>query len=170
MKKLLLAIAIMAAACSGKDKESYTKYGEFPKTVSVEAREVQLDEEVMFGSPEDIIIDGKGGTAGEGERVIRDRQIMSKNGAVIIVLRAYSDSKRLVGDPDILTRGLIYGSEQEVITKEVIERTKKAYNDALSRGDTERKALKKAVTSALFRYFDRKLSREPMVVPIIVEV
>jgi ribonuclease J len=119
---------------------------------------------------QDIIIDGKGGAAGEGQRVIRDRQVMSKNGAVVIVLKAYKDSKRLVGDPDILSRGLIYGSEQEEITKEVVLRVKKAYNEALDRGDNDRKGLKRAVNSALFRYFDKKLNREPMVVPIIVEV
>lgn len=119
---------------------------------------------------QDIIIDGKGGAAGEGQRVIRDRQIMSKGGSVVVVMKVYKDSKRLVGDPDILSRGLIYGSEQEVITKEVVERAKKAYVEALDRGDDDRKALKRAVNSALYRYFDRKLNREPMVVPIIVEV
>ena len=119
---------------------------------------------------QDIIIDGKGGGAGEGQRVIRDRQIMSKGGSVVVVLKVYKDSKRLVGDPDVLSRGLIYGSEEEVITKEVVQRAKKAYIDALDRGDNDRKALKRAVNSALYRYFDRKLNREPMVVPIIVEV
>ncbi len=119
---------------------------------------------------QDIIIDGKGGAAGEGQRVIRDRKIMSKNGAVVVMLRAYKDSKRLVGDPDILTRGLVYGSEQEMITKEVVQRAKKAYTDAIDRGENDRKALKRAVNSGLYRYFDKKLNREPMVIPIIVEV
>lgn len=119
---------------------------------------------------QDIIIDGKGGASGEGQRVIRDRQIMSKNGAVIVMLKCYNDSKRLVGDPDVLSRGLMYGSEQDEITKEVVQRSKKAYNEALDRGDNDRKSLKRAVNSALYRYFDRKLNREPMVVPIIVEV
>ena len=119
---------------------------------------------------QDIIIDGKGGAAGEGQRVIRDRQIMSKGGSVVVVMKVYKDSKRLVGDPDVLSRGLIYGSEQDVITKEVVQRAKKAYVEALDKGDDDRKALKRAVNSALYRYFDRKLNREPMVVPIIVEV
>ena len=119
---------------------------------------------------QDIIIDGKGGAAGEGQRVIRDRQIMSKGGSVVVVLKAYSDSKRLVGDPDVLSRGLMYGSEQDAITKEVVQRAKKAYQEALDRGEKDRKALKRAVNGSLYRYFDRKLNREPMVIPIIVEV
>jgi ribonuclease J len=116
----------------------------------------------------DVIIDGKG-SAGEGQRVMDDRKIMSKNGVIVVILRTYSDSKRLVGDPDILTRGLIYGSEQQLITTEVIQTAKKAYMEAVDHGETDRKALKRAVTGALYRYFDRKLDREPMVIPIVVE-
>jgi ribonuclease J len=117
----------------------------------------------------DIIIDGRG-SAGEGQRVLNDRKIMSNAGAVIVILRAYTESKRLVGDPDILSRGLIYGSEQATITREVADTARKAYEEAVARGETDRKALKSAVISALYRYFDRALDREPMVIPIVVEV
>ncbi|MDD3896872.1 MAG: ribonuclease J [Candidatus Peribacteraceae bacterium] len=123
-------------------------------------------QKLMFG---DIIIDGKG-SAGEGQRVMADRKTMSTNGAIVVVFRAYTDSKRLVGDPDILARGLIYGSEQQEITAAAVQVAKKAYEEALGRGENDRKALKRAVNGALYRYFDRKLDREPMVIPIIVEV
>ncbi len=118
---------------------------------------------------QDVIIDGRG-SAGEGQRVLLDRKIMSESGMVMIILRAYSESKRLVGDPDVISRGLIYGSEQQKITAEVVHASKKAYEEAVNRGETDRKSLKRAVTGALYRYFDRALDREPMVVPIIVEV
>lgn len=117
----------------------------------------------------DIIIDGRS-SASEGQRVMNDRKIMSEGGMISIVFRAYSESKRLVGNPDIITRGLIYGSEEQEITTEVIQTAKKAYEDALNRGEKDRNALKRAVNGALYRFFDRKLSREPMIVPIIVEV
>ncbi len=116
----------------------------------------------------DVIVDGKSG--GEGERTLTDRKVMSNAGAVILVLKAYADSMRLVGDPEVLSRGLLYGSEQQDITREVILAAKKAYEDELNRGSKDRKELKRAVTSALYRYFDRKLDREPMVIPIVVEV
>ena len=118
---------------------------------------------------QDVIIDGRG-SAGEGQRVINDRKIMSTSGLITIILRAYADSRRLVGDPDVISRGLLYGSEQEGITREVVKLSRKAYEEALARGEQDRKAFKRSVTGALYRYFDRKLDREPMVVPIIVEV
>ena len=117
----------------------------------------------------DVIIDGKG-SAGDGQRVMNDRKIMSKNGVITVVFRVYTESKRLVGDPDVLTRGLIYGSEQEKITRDVVDAAKRAYKETLDRGETERKAFKRAVNGALYKYFDRKLDRQPMVIPIIVEV
>ncbi len=116
----------------------------------------------------DVIVDGKSG--GEGERTLTDRKVMSNAGAVVLVLKAYAESMRLVGDPDVLSRGLLYGSEQQDITREIIQTAKKAYEDELNRGSKDRKELKRAVTGALYRYFDRKLDREPMVIPIVVEV
>ncbi len=117
----------------------------------------------------DVIIDGLG-KAGEGQRVMNDRKIMSKAGILMIIFRAYKDSQRLVGDPEVMARGLIYGSEQNEITAEVVQAAKKAYEETLDRGQKDRKELKYAVSGALYRYFDRKLDREPMVVPFIVEV
>ncbi len=117
----------------------------------------------------DVIIDGLG-AAGEGQRILTDRKVMSSGGVLMVLFKVYSQSLRLVGDPDIISRGLIYGSELNTITRDVTATARKAYEDALSRGETDRKALKSAVIGALYRYFDRQLDREPMVVPILVEV
>jgi ribonuclease J len=117
----------------------------------------------------DVIIDGRG-SAGEGQKVLTDRKIMSGAGAIVVLFKVYAESKRLVGDPDVITRGLIYGSEQIEITSEVIAAAKKTYEEELARGTTDRKEFKRAVTGALYRYFDRKLDREPMVIPLFVEV
>ena len=117
----------------------------------------------------DVIIDGRG-SAGEGQRVLNDRKIMSNGGALIVLFKVYAESHRLVSDPDVLSRGLIYGSEQTDITREITQISRKAYEEELARGETDRKAFKRAVTGALYRYFDRKLDREPMVIPLFVEV
>lgn len=121
-------------------------------------------------SVKDVIIDGRGSAAGEGLRILDDRKVMSIAGVLIVLFRVYSESGRLVGDPDVITRGLIYGSEQQEITKEIIQASRKAYEEELARGEKDRKAFKRAVTGALYRYFDRRLDREPMVIPLFVEV
>lgn len=117
----------------------------------------------------DVIIDGRG-AAGEGARVLTDRKVMSGGGVLIVMFKVYAESKRLVGDPDVISRGLIYGSEETDISKEVAAVAKKAYEEELGRGVQDRKDHKRAVQGALYRYFDRKLDREPMVIPLFVEV
>jgi ribonuclease J len=117
----------------------------------------------------DVIIDGLGGSS-EGKRVLEDRKYLSESGVVIVACRVYKDSGRLVGDPDVLTRGFIYGSELNEITNDAVKTARKAYEDAKTAGEKDRKAFKKAISSALHRYFRRKLDREPMIVPVLVEV
>jgi len=117
----------------------------------------------------DVIVDGRG-AAGEGQRVLDDRKVMSSAGVIIVLFKVYTDSKRLVGDPEVISRGLIYGSEQQDITSNVVQAAKKAYEEELQRGETELKNFKRGVVGALYRYFDRKLDREPMVIPLFVEV
>ncbi len=117
----------------------------------------------------DVVIDGLGGGS-EGQRVLTDRKQLSNSGIVMVIYRVYKDSQRLVGDPDVLSRGFIYGSELAEITGEAAQIARKAYEEARAQGEKERKGFKKATTAALHRYFRRKLDREPMVVPVLVEV
>lgn len=120
-------------------------------------------------SASDVIIDGSA-TSSEGDRVLADRKMLSSSGVVIIALKTFSKSHRLAGGPDVITRGLFYGSERLEIQSEVARTARIAYEEALSRGGKERSDLKKHVIEAVHRYFRRKLSREPMIVPVIVEV
>lgn len=120
-------------------------------------------------SPHDIVIDGRGAGA-EGQRTMDDRRAMSNAGIFIAILKVYSDSMRLVSDPLLLSRGLIYGSEQGTINQEATHVIRKSYEENLARGEKSISGLKREVTGALFRFFRKKLDREPMVMPIIVEV
>lgn len=118
----------------------------------------------------DIMIDGLGEGSAEGARVMEDRKRLADAGMVMVILRTYEKSGRLVSDPEIMSRGFIYGSELTEITSEAVKTARKAYEEAKAAGENDRKALKKAVNGALHRYFRRKLDREPMVVPFIVGV
>ncbi|HLD08264.1 MAG TPA: ribonuclease J [Candidatus Peribacterales bacterium] len=118
----------------------------------------------------DIMVDGLGEGSAEGARVMEDRKRLANAGVVIVVLRTYAKSGRLVSDPDILSRGFVFGSELNEVMTEAGKTARKAYEDAKASGESDRKNLKKAVGASLHRTFRRKLDREPMVVPIFVEV
>lgn len=115
-----------------------------------------------------ILIDG----SGEGQldsQVLVDRQIMSQNGAVIVLVYV-SKNGRLKGDPDVVTRGFIYMHESEAITKEIIKITKDAYGaiTAKNRG-ANRKDIKKYIRQTVDRFTHKTLERSPLVVPLIIE-
>ncbi len=117
----------------------------------------------------DIIIDGRS-TGAEGQRIMDDRKIMNNAGIFVAVLKVYAESMRLVSDPLLLSRGFIYGTEQTAINTEASRAIRKAYEEAHARGEKSISALKREITSALFRFFRHRLEREPMVMPIILEV
>jgi ribonuclease J len=119
----------------------------------------------------DVIIDGLGTSKeGEGKRVLADRKQLSSGGVFIAVLKTYSDSGRLVGDPDIMSRGFVYGSELNEVSVEASKVVRKTYEEERATGEKDRKAYKKAIQAALHRFFRRKLNREPVIVPIMIEV
>ncbi len=120
-------------------------------------------------SANDIVIDGRG-AGGEGQRIMDDRRIMSNAGVIVIVLKVYAESMRLVSDPLILSRGLIYGSEQNEIQAQATQITRKSYEETVARGEKSINNLKREVNGALFHFFRKKLDREPMIVPVIIEV
>lgn len=117
----------------------------------------------------DIMVDGNSQGA-EGSRIMDERKAMHDAGIFIAVLKVYAESKRLVSDPLLLSRGFVYGTEQTSIHKDATQVIRKAYEESLARGEKNIEVLKKDIISALFRFFRHRLDREPMVMPIIIEV
>ncbi len=117
-----------------------------------------------------IMIDGIG-VGDVGTRVIRDRQVMSENGVVIALFRAFEKSKRLVGDPDIISRGFIYIKESKQVAEEARERARKAFEETIKKNPkADLKTIKHDVARSLRTFIAKRLAREPMVIPLIVFV
>lgn len=117
-----------------------------------------------------IMIDGVG-VGDVGTRVIRDRQIMSENGVIIVLFRAFDKSKRLVGDPDIISRGFIYLKESKQIAEEAKEQARKAFEEAVKDDpNINLNDLKQAIARRMRTFIVKRLDREPMVIPLVVFV
>ena len=63
-----------------------------------------------------ILIDGLG-MGDVGTKVMEERKIMANGGTIVVVLKVMSQSKRLIGDPDILSRGFIYARSKEILSE-----------------------------------------------------
>lgn len=117
-----------------------------------------------------IFIDAGGDRGGEeGQKIQADRLIMAENGILIILLRAYQSSGKLMADPDIASRGLIYLKETQEIHKLCKEAARKGYEEAEKKG-YEAQEVKNNIKRYVGRIIMNKLKRNPLIFPIIVKI
>ena len=116
-----------------------------------------------------VLVDGLG-VGDVGNIVLKDRQSLSQNGIIIVVLALERGSGQLVAGPDIVTRGFVYVRENEDLieaAKDVIlasvDRFQKSHN-----GDWAH--MKNVIRDDLNSFIWRRLGRTPMILPIISEV
>lgn len=116
----------------------------------------------------DILVDGLG-FGDIGSRVIQDRKKMSEDGIVVILFKAYEESKRLIGEPDILSRGFLYLKESAEIAQEVKHVSQKAFEQITQQNRSiGLKDLKMELERNVSNFIRKRLRREPMIIPIIM--
>lgn len=117
-----------------------------------------------------ILIDGLG-VGDIGTSVLRERQIMSENGAVVIVFKAYAKSGKLVGAPDIISRGFVYMKESSAIVEETKKVAMKAYEEVgMKDGRKDYKEVRKEVSRAVAKFIRKRIDREPLILPYTIEI
>lgn len=117
-----------------------------------------------------IMIDGKG-VGDVGAQIIMDRQIMSENGVLIALFTIDATTKKLLRDPEVISRGFIYMKVSQEIIDEIIKVAKKAYEEScVNMPNARRGELKAYIRGCLDRFSHKKIERRPLVLPIIVEI
>ena len=116
-----------------------------------------------------ILVDGLG-VGDVGNIVLRDRQQLSENGLLIVVVTLEAGSNQQVAGPDIVSRGFVYVREAENLMDECREVVQEALDNCLDRGITDWGKLKNTIRDALSDFLWKKMKRSPMILPIITEV
>lgn len=107
------------------------------------------------------------GVGDVGNIVLRDRQMLSQDGLIIVVLSLSQETGGLISDPDIISRGFVYVRENEELLKTLKELVKIEINEL---EEKEWSTVKAIVKNKLQKYIFKKTKRDPMILPIIVEV
>lgn len=115
-----------------------------------------------------ILVDGLG-VGDVGNIVLRDRQLLSENGLIIIVLTLEKGSNQILAGPDIVSRGFVYVRESENLMEEAREVVCNAIDRCLSRNITDWSKLKVEIRDSLGDFIRKKTKRNPMILPIIME-
>ncbi len=139
---------------------------EIGQVIEMNATSLSLGEQVPTGG---VLVDGLG-IGDVGNVVLRDRKHLSQDGLIIVVMAIDRDQGTLVSGPDIISRGFIYVRENE----DIIENTREVVRSIiLSAGKLEGEewpALKNRIKDELHRFIYEKIKRNPMILPIIVEI
>ncbi len=133
--------------------------------------ELSKDEAKTVGhvTAQGILVDGLG-VGDVGNIVLRDRQHLSQNGLIIVVVTLEKHSNLLVAGPDIVSRGFVYVRESENLMEECHDVVEDALNDCLNRNITDWGKIKTSIKDELGEFLWKRTKRNPMILPIITEV
>ncbi len=116
----------------------------------------------------EVMVDGLG-VGDVGNIVLRDRQRLSEDGILIVVLTLEKHSNILLAGPDIVSRGFVYVRESEDLMGEAREVVNDALEDCLDRNITDWGKLKSTIKDSLGCFVWKRTQRNPMILPIIME-
>ena len=116
-----------------------------------------------------ILVDGLG-VGDVGNIVLRDRQHLSENGLIIIVIALERGSNAVLAGPDIVSRGFVYVRESENLMDEALEVVNQSLDHCLDHNVSDWGKIKNEIKESLSDYIWKKTKRNPMILPIIQEV
>ncbi len=115
-----------------------------------------------------ILVDGLG-VGDVGNIVIRDRQKLSEDGIIIVVMTLEKGSGKLLAGPDLVSRGFVYVRESEDLMDEALRTVEEAARGCLAEGTSDWSYIKSVIKDELSDFVWNKTQRKPMILPIIME-
>ena len=115
-----------------------------------------------------VLIDGLG-VGDVGNIVLRDRQQLSREGVIIVVVTINRSSGRMVSGPDFVSRGFVYVRESEELMDTARRRVFSALKKCEDEHITEWSSIKTTIRDVLGRFIFDATRRRPMILPIIME-
>ena len=116
-----------------------------------------------------ILVDGLG-VGDVGNVVLRDRQHLSQDGLIVVVLTLEGSTGEVVAGPDVISRGFVYVKDSENIMEEIKHEVRVQVKECEARGITDWTTIKNIVRDNLRDYVFSKTKRNPMIIPIIMEI
>lgn len=132
--------------------------------------DVKRDDVKLTGRIEvqNVYVDGLG-IGDVGHVILRDRQKMSEEGVVVVVVSLDQHTGKIAGEPDLISRGFVF----ENFAKEIMDEAKKVVKDNLEKHThktSDWRFLRKIIEDALDKFFYQVTERRPLILPVVVEV
>ncbi len=137
------------------------------EVLSMTRRKVERLKEDIPCQP--VMVDGLG-VGDVGNIVLRDRKLLSEGGLIIVVAGIERSSGEVVSGPDIISRGFVYVRESEDLIDEARRIASRRLENCRREGLRDWSAMKNAVRDDLRNFIYRKTQRNPVILPIFLEV
>jgi len=149
-------------------KEDQTILADNGNIINVTKDKVFIDNKSV--SAEYIMVDGLG-IGDVGEVVLRDRQMLAKDGIFVIIAVVNRKTGKVQESPDIISRGFVYLKE----SKDLLYQARKKVIATIEKSTTSGQVtnwtyIKDAIRSNLGDFLFQKTQRRPMILPVIIEV
>ena len=116
-----------------------------------------------------IFVDGLG-VGDVSEVVLRDRRAMAEDGMIVAIFQVEKKTGKLVGRPDLVSRGFIYMKENRKLIGEAVNVIKKAVVDSDPKSVADPDFIKQKIRDELGKFIFKKTQRRPMILPVMMEV
>ena len=116
-----------------------------------------------------VFVDGLG-VGDVGNIVIRDRQHLSENGLMVIVITLESGTNQVLSGPDIVSRGFVYVREAELLIEQCRDVVSETLFECLNSDNVDWNKIKNSIREDLGEFLWERTKRNPMILPIISEV
>lgn len=116
-----------------------------------------------------ILVDGLG-VGDVGNIVLRDRKHLSEDGLMVVVVTINKEDGSIVSGPDIISRGFVYVRESEDLIVNAKKVVRKSLENCHTRQIREWSYMKNSIKDNLRDFLYEKTKRNPMILPIIMEV
>ena len=134
------------------------------KVLELSEEEGKITGSVQSGK---IMIDGLG-VGDVGNIVLKDRQHLSQDGLIVVVVSINSEGQ-VVSGPDIISRGFVYVRESENLMEEIKQVVRNTLETLQDNHVKEWSTIKATIKDKIRDYLFQKNKRNPMVLPIIIE-
>ena len=116
-----------------------------------------------------VFVDGTG-VGDVGSVVLRDRKHLAQDGMIVVCVNLSSQDGSVITGPDIITRGFIYVKESEDLMEELRVVATEAIERCSRKRTRDWAAIKTAIKSDLSGYLYKHTKRNPMILPVIMEI
>ena len=142
------------------------RIGEIGSVIEFTGKSCKITGTVPAGK---VFVDGTG-VGDVGSVVLRDRKHLATDGMIVVCVNISAYDGELVSGPDIITRGFIYVKESEELMEELREVVLEAIERCERKHIRDWATLKSAIKNDLSGYLFKTTKRNPMILPVIMEV